>query len=300
MHDSVKITSPVVESPSVDQQNPFLASSDSQSKANVLRRSFHGHVPKPPFTSVKDIGFSEELNPRHRRTMEDGHCIIDGFGNDKTCGYYAIYDGHGGRQAVDHVQETLHERLLDELSKPQSVRDAFTMAYKRVDNELKEKEIMYNGTTAISCLIRVEDGVRKLYAANAGDARIVLCRGGKPLRLTYDHKASDEREVKRIQDTGGFVAYNRVNGILSVTRALGDHAMKDWVLGDPDHQEVTLTEEDKLVILACDGLWDVFSDKDAVEFALNFPDAQQGSQKLLEKALEKGSTDNISVMVLYL
>lgn len=276
------------------------ASASASVSSTLDRRSFHGNVPKNPPSSVRDIGFAEELNPRHRRTMEDGHCIIDRYCNDDSCGYFAIYDGHGGRQAVDHVQETLHERLLDELRKSQSVREALDNAYKIVDDELKEKEIMYNGTTAISCLIRMEDGVRKLYAANAGDARIVLCRGGKPIRLTYDHKASDEQEAKRIQNTGGFVAYNRVNGILSVTRALGDHAMKEWVLGTPYHSESLLTPEDTLVILACDGLWDVFSDKDAVEFAMTIADAQLCSQKLLEKALEKGSTDNISVMVLQL
>lgn len=53
---------------------------------------------------------------------------------------------------------------------------------------------------------------RVLYAANAGDARAVLCRGGEALRLTYDHKGSDAQESKRIIDAGGFVMNNRVNG----------------------------------------------------------------------------------------
>jgi protein phosphatase PTC1 len=53
---------------------------------------------------------------------------------------------------------------------------------------------------------------RVLYAANAGDARAVLCRGGEALRLTYDHKGSDAQESKRIMDAGGFVMNNRVNG----------------------------------------------------------------------------------------
>jgi protein phosphatase PTC1 len=51
-----------------------------------------------------------------------------------------------------------------------------------------------------------------LYTANAGDARGVLCRGGKAVRLTYDHKGSDKQEAKRIVDAGGFVLNNRVNG----------------------------------------------------------------------------------------
>ena len=69
---------------------------------------------------------------------------------------------------------------------------------------------------------------RVLYTANVGDARAVLwyslhtclsftlilglSRGGKAVRLTYDHKGSDTQEAKRITDAGGFVMNNRVNG----------------------------------------------------------------------------------------
>ena len=53
---------------------------------------------------------------------------------------------------------------------------------------------------------------RVLYTANAGDARAVLCRAGKAVRLTYDHKGSDKQEAKRITDAGGFVMGGRVNG----------------------------------------------------------------------------------------
>jgi protein phosphatase PTC1 len=53
---------------------------------------------------------------------------------------------------------------------------------------------------------------RVLYTANAGDARAVICRRGKAVRLTYDHKGSDQQEAKRITDAGGFVMNNRVNG----------------------------------------------------------------------------------------
>lgn len=60
-------------------------------------------------------------------------------------------------------------------------------------------------------------GLRKvLYAANAGDARAVLCRGGEALRLTYDHKGSDPQETRRIQNAGGYMMNNRVNGECSV------------------------------------------------------------------------------------
>ena len=98
------------------------------------------------------------------------------------------------------------------------------------------------------------DARRVLYSANAGDARGVLCRAGKAVRLTYDHKGSDRQEAKRITDAGGFVMSGRVNGVLAVTRSLGDSAMKEFVVGAPYTTETELCDEDEFLVLACDGV----------------------------------------------
>ena len=96
---------------------------------------------------------------------------------------------------------------------------------------------------------------RVLYTANVGDARIVLCRNGKALRLSYDHKGSDENEGKRIANAGGLILNNRVNGVLAVTRALGDAYMKDLVTGHPYTTETVMQPDiDEFLILACDGV----------------------------------------------
>lgn len=138
---------------------------------------------------------------------------------------------------------------------------------------------------------------RVLYTANVGDARAVLCRKGHAIRLTYDHKASDAQEVKRITDAGGFVMNNRVNAVLAVTRSLGDSAMKEFVVGAPYTTETTLTDDDTFLIVACDGLWDVTDDQDAVDLIANLEDPQEAAQTLLQHALSNFSTDNTSVMV---
>ena len=96
---------------------------------------------------------------------------------------------------------------------------------------------------------------RVLYTANVGDARIVLCRNGKALRLSYDHKGSDENEGKRISKAGGLILNNRVNGVLAVTRALGDNYLKDLVTGHPYTTETVIQpDQDEFLILACDGV----------------------------------------------
>ncbi|KAJ7680326.1 phosphatase 2C-like domain-containing protein [Mycena polygramma] len=138
---------------------------------------------------------------------------------------------------------------------------------------------------------------RVLYSANAGDARGVLCRAGKAVRLTYDHKGSDKQEAKRITDAGGFVMSGRVNGVLAVTRSLGDSSMKEFVVGAPYTTETELCDEDEFLILACDGLWDVVTDQEAVDLIHDTDDAQVASQMLLKDALAKHTTDNVTVLV---
>ncbi|EFR04689.1 phosphatase 2C ABI1 [Nannizzia gypsea CBS 118893] len=139
---------------------------------------------------------------------------------------------------------------------------------------------------------------RVLYTANVGDARIILCRNGKALRLSYDHKGSDENEGLRITNAGGLILNNRVNGVLAVTRALGDTYMKDLVTGHPFTTETVIQPEtDEFLILACDGLWDVCSDQEAVDLVRNTKDPQAASKILVDYALSRFSTDNLSCMI---
>ncbi|TQN69669.1 Protein phosphatase 2C-like protein 1 [Colletotrichum shisoi] len=142
---------------------------------------------------------------------------------------------------------------------------------------------------------------RVLYTANVGDARIILCRSGKALRLSYDHKGSDENEGKRIANAGGLILNNRVNGVLAVTRALGDTYMKDLVTGHPYTTETVIQpESDEFIIIACDGLWDVCSDQDAVDLVRNVEDPVEASKLLVDHALNRFSTDNLSCMIVRL
>ncbi|EAA27462.1 hypothetical protein GE21DRAFT_4762 [Neurospora crassa] len=139
---------------------------------------------------------------------------------------------------------------------------------------------------------------RVLYTANVGDARIVLCRSGKALRLSYDHKGSDENEGKRIANAGGLILNNRVNGVLAVTRALGDTYIKDLVTGHPYTTETVIQPDwDEFMIIACDGLWDVCSDQEAVDLVRDIQEPVIAAKKLVDHALSRFSTDNLSCMI---
>jgi len=259
-------------------------------------------------TSVKAVGFSEDPNTRFRPTMEDAHVIEDGFRANPKEAFFAVYDGHGGRSAVDLVAKHLHtifeQQLKENQGEEHHISKAFLYSYLKTDQILYENKCLFVGTTSVTCYIQDLDGQRRLITANAGDARAVLSRNGSPVRLTYDHKASDPHEERRVKDAGGFVASRRVNGILSVSRALGDHAMKSVVICAPTVSEETLSEDDRFLVIACDGLWDVSTDEEVVKFVNDKfnqgLDVQTISRRLVKNALDKGSTDNISIMIVQL
>ena len=72
--------------------------------------------------------------------------------------------------------------------------------------------------------------------------------------MSYDHTAGDANEMQRIEAAGGYIANQRVNGYLAVTRSLGDSQMKQFVVGSPYTTETTLRDDDDFLILACDGV----------------------------------------------
>jgi protein phosphatase PTC1 len=75
--------------------------------------------------------------------------------------------------------------------------------------------------------------------------------------------------------------------------------MKEWVIGNPYTSEIVLDDlTDEFLILACDGVWDVCSDQDAVDLIHDIKDPQEAAEALLNHSLKKFSTDNLSVMVI--
>jgi len=240
--------------------------------------------------------------------MEDAHQILDGFNDDPTQGFFAVYDGHGGKEAAIYCADNLHKILGEEIQKqgevknPEAMIDIFKKTYLLTDEKLKTAVPSHHGCTSVTVLVRGKGENRQIFCANVGDARAVLCRDGKAIRMTFEHKASDVDEAKRITDGGGFIIHGRVNGQIIITRSLGDHLMKEFIIGDPFTFHDSLTDKDTWLIVACDGLWDVMEDQQAVDLVLanSTSTASEISKKLLIKALQDGTTDNLSIVVVKL
>eukprot|EP00903_Cladosiphon_okamuranus_P021524 g19787.t1 len=128
------------------------------------------------------------------------------------------------------------------------------------------------GCTSVVCLM----AGNMLHVANAGDSRAVLCRGGVAVALSHDHKPMSVTEKTRIQRAGGFVnAAGRVNGNLNLSRSIGDLKYKansslppadQMITAEPDVLSMEVTDEDRFMIMACDGVWDCMTSQECVDF----------------------------------
>merc|ERR1711862_308548 len=154
-----------------------------------------------------------------------------------------------------------------------------------------------------------------VWCANVGDSRALLCRDGRAIQLSLDHKPDREDEAERIESAGGFVSFRRVLGRLAVSRAFGDEEYKVQldrsngkllVIADPEIRVERLTPQDEFLFMACDGLFDVFSSQEAVDFIYKrlaeMPPNEQDPQKAVEDIVreaihDRGSRDNVTAML---
>jgi len=229
--------------------------------------------------------------------MEDEVVIYGNFRQKFDEDYVAVFDGHGGTQASHFAAET-HYKILEELlnETQDDVIYALQQSFKKTQAQMEQNfpSNFGEGSTALVCLFLK----RKLYVSNLGDSRAVMCRGGQAVRLSRDHKPTSIEEERRIRELGGHIQEGRVNGKLAVSRAFGDFYMKPFVTCEPYINTFDLTDDDMYVILACDGLWDMLSDQQAVDLIQEERHPAHAAALLRDYAYLLGSTDNISVIVI--
>jgi serine/threonine protein phosphatase PrpC len=247
------------------------------------------------------------------------HCALNGG----RAHFAALFDGHNGAHAAALAVVAFRDALASRLGRERGggaaelgaeLYDAFgslNEALRARSDEMGRGEDglpidslsapSVGGTTAI---VAVLDG-DVAHIAGVGDSRAVLARGARAVRVSTDHKPKLPAEEERIVEAGGFVARGRVHGILSVSRSLGDFEFAPLVVAEPHVLSFRLAPDDRCLLLASDGLWDVLSDDEAIEIALRVgtgaaADPAAASQLLVDEALRRGSRDNVSVVCVFL
>lgn len=252
--------------------------------------------------------------------MEDATYVSEpGPTTSGQCAFYGVFDGHGGRAAADFVGARLVPNIRaaagphvsgDALQK--SMRDAYFQTDREFREAASEEDAASGATALVVCVASdPEAGTSELVVANAGDCRVVLSRAGKAIDLSTDQRPNCSTETSRIERAGGFVEDGYINGHLGVARAFGDFHIEGLkgkaggepgpLIATPEVETHALTHEDEFVIMACDGLWDVFSSHNAVDFTRlalrRHNDPSTAARELALEALRRDSCDNVTVIV---
>ncbi|CAM9355359.1 unnamed protein product [Scytosiphon promiscuus] len=301
-----------------------------------------------------DYGISERVGARP--TMEDRSIVIQDLGLPGLAGTFlwpqtfaAVYDGHGGGQASEYLAGRRSPKVpagccgrsslrfdptagpsfpamspsFSLLLLPESffVSEAISEAFAAADKEfIATSRLPEAGSTATTCLVMGS----RLYMANVGDSRTVVCRGGKLWMASNDHKPSRADEQDRVQRAGGFVAHRRVMGELAVSRAFGDSEFKgnlsrrargtsgasregpkegeddaedtmleretayaQLITAEPEFLVSEVTPQDQFLVLACDGVFDVLTSEEVVSNVYEKMKIHADAQRCCEDLTEK-------------
>lgn len=253
-----------------------------------------------------------------RPYMEDTHvCIGDlakkyGYNvlNEEAISFYGVFDGHGGKDAAQFVRDNLPRVIVEDSDFPVELEKVITRSFVETDAAFAKtcslRSSLASGTTALTAMIFG----RSLLVANAGDCRAILSRCGAAIEMSKDHRPCCAKERRRIESLGGYVDDGYLNGQLGVTRALGDwhlEGLKDEgerggpLSAEPELKLTTLTKDDEFLIIGSDGIWDVFTNQNAVDFARRklqeHNDVKLCCKEIVEEAIKRGATDNLTLVM---
>jgi len=242
--------------------------------------------------------------------------VIDISENVKAC---MIADGHCGDVCADYLIQHLGNNVRQSFEKTGDIRAALKEGFLKTDSDFIEFAVaneIPSGSTAIMAVFFLDpsEGTLQCMMAHVGDSRGLVARNSSSsvLRVTEDHKPDRPDEKLRLQQSGGHVV--DVCGIwrvftpnivsiggrtlqwgLAVSRAFGDLALKKpraIVIADPEISDQIAIEDSGVVVLACDGIFDVMNDQETVEAA-----RQGGPAAILRIAYGKLSDDNLTAIV---
>merc|ERR1712032_759686 len=255
-----------------------------------------------------------------------------------TSSFYGVFDGHGdtGHDVSDFVKEMLPKLLLkderfhsgddDQLKK--ALHDQFLKTHTLVakQDQLNKIDAKFSGTTATLC---VHDLVRRKFTiAHVADSTAVLGTYDderqklKPTTLTRDHKPDLEDERARVESTGAAIEYDGYNHRiyhklggdypgLNMSRSLGDLKghIECGVSAEPEIMEHEINDNDHVLLLCSDGIWEFMSKDHALRVVQNFPaeKAKDAAEALAKESwdlwMEKmggAVVDDITVVLVYL
>lgn len=159
---------------------------------------------------------------------------------------------------------------------------------------------MITGCTA--CVCAIDHSKRKIYYANAGDSRVVICKNKIAHQMSKDHKADIEAEKNRILKAEGWINEGRILGNLNMSRSIGDLEYKQKKNFKPEEQMITaypevieenITDACEFIILGCYGIWDCMTNQEACDYIKSKLEDEKPLSKIIEELMDSILAEDI-------
>lgn len=230
-----------------------------------------------------------------RDYMEDRHFVNVCDSNIIS----GIFDGHGGDKCSSFFKNNYSVNFYKKLNETQDVKKSMIKTLQEL-NTLFLNMKTTSGSTANVFFIELMN--KKIHNINLGDSRSIIGYKNKVRVLSKDHKTNLKSEKKYIERRGGTVKNNRLQGILSMSRAVGDKDLSKYINDTPNYYSVKLTDDVLFVLHGSDGLFDVMTNKEIYTFVIKSikknKNVNEITKTLIERAFNLGSKDNISVSLI--
>ena len=199
----------------------------------------------------------------------------------------------GKEEIKQYARKSKEEDDLQSKEEPQNSQMA--MLAQLVGQKDPESDDIAMRTGCTGCVCVIDEMYKKMYFANAGDSRVVLCKNGNAIAMSTDHKPELESEKDRIYKADGWITDGRVKGNLNLTRGLGDLDYKQNKNLKPEEQMITSNPDIKIedfsndvdfIIIGCDGIWDCLTNQQACDFVKNRYNNQEKLSKIIEEMMD--------------
>ena len=264
----------------------------------IKKKEYKNKIPKSYYSIYPRITFSSKTfqNEFYNNYMEDIIYTNPLFNGGHHKSLFCVFDGHGGDKSAKISSEKIPTNFLKYLKeKPKDIEQNLLKSFKVTDNLLKNENCFEQGNTATIVYLEYNN----LYCANVGDSSCVLISNYKGEKISFDDKCTNILEKNRIEKLGNHIFSNRLEGILTLSRALGDHNLKQsGLISIPHINKFILNHYHKFCIIASDGVWDVIDENLVYEFSRYTNNADELCNIIVDEAINRGTRDNISCIVI--
>lgn len=253
------------------------------------------------FTSIKG----------RRDSNEDRHNIILNINGEKqdmnNINFFGIYDGHGGSYVSKYLETNIPSYYTNKKFSYPFDENYHNQVFQIIQNQLLKSTFGYsNGSTCLLNIMYKYENQIHMNIVNLGDSRLtIVYMNGESKQVTMDHKPDDPNEKSRLEKMGGEVYKDSESvfriGDLSLSRAFGDGDNAPYISQKPDIFLKKITKQTKYIVMACDGLWDIIKSENLgkiINDIIKIKNPDNIAVELANYALEQGSSDNISVIVI--